>query len=193
MADEGTKPLKIERIEPKVKRGLVVVITGYGKGKTTSALGMALRACGHGQRVCIIQFMKGDIYAGEWDGVKKLDCAIELIATGKGFCGIQGNPYPFAEHRANAQEAITLARQKMGSGRLDLLILDEINNALHLKLLDHEQVIDLLQHKPPLLHLVLTGRDAHPDVIALADTVSEVREIKHAYRQHIEPQPGIDY
>jgi cob(I)alamin adenosyltransferase len=187
------KPLRIERIEPKVKRGLIVVITGYGKGKTTSALGMALRACGHGLRVCIIQFMKGDIYAGEWDGVKKLDCEIELIATGKGFCGIQGNPYPFAEHRDNAQDAISLALEKMASGRYDLLILDEINNALHLKLLDREQVLDLLQRKPPLLHLVLTGRDAHPEVIELADTVSEVREIKHAYRKKIEPQPGIDY
>lgn len=193
MADKGTKPLKIERLEPKVKKGLVVVITGHGKGKTTSALGMALRACGHGLRVCIIQFMKGDLYAGEWDGVKKLDCAIELIVTGKGFCGIRGNPYPFAEHRANAQEAIALAREKMASGRFDLLILDEINNALHLKLLDLEQVLDLLQAKPPLLHLVLTGRDAPPEVIELADTASEVREIKHAYRKKIEPQPGIDY
>lgn len=193
MADKATKPLKIERLEPKVRKGLVVVITGHGKGKTTSALGMALRACGHGQRVCIIQFMKGDLYAGEWDGVKKLDCAIELIATGKGFCGIRGNPYPFTEHRANAQEAIALASEKMASGRFDLLILDEINNALHLKLLDLAQVLELLQEKPPLLHLVLTGRDAHPEVIELADTASEVREIKHAYRKKIEPQPGIDY
>lgn len=193
MTDKATKPLKIERLEPKVRKGLVVVITGHGKGKTTAALGMALRACGHGLRVCIIQFMKGDLYAGEWDGVKKLDCAIELIATGKGFCGIRGNPYPFTEHRANAQEAIALASEKMASGRFDLLILDEINNALHLKLLDLAQVLELLQEKPPLLHLVLTGRDAHPEVIELADTASEVREIKHAYRKKIEPQPGIDY
>jgi cob(I)alamin adenosyltransferase len=193
VADKGSKPLKIERLEPKVKTGLVVVITGHGKGKTTSALGMALRACGHGLRVCIIQFMKGDLYAGEWDGVKKLDCEIELTATGKGFCGIQGNPYPFTEHRANAQEAITLAREKMESGRFDLLILDEINNALHLKLVDLEQVLDLLRRKPSLQHLVLTGRDAHPEVVEVADTVSEVREIKHAFRKNIEPQPGIDY
>jgi cob(I)alamin adenosyltransferase len=193
MADKGSKPLKIERLEPKVKRGLVVIITGYGKGKTTAALGMALRACGHGLRVCIIQFMKGDLYAGEWDGVKKLECEIELTATGKGFCGIRGNPYPFAEHRANAQEAMALAREKMESGRFDLLILDEINNALHLKLVDLEQVLDLLRRKPSLQHLVLTGRDAHPEVVEAADTVSEVREIKHAFRKNIEPQPGIDY
>lgn len=193
MADQGSKPLKIERLEPKVKTGLVVVITGHGKGKTTAALGMALRACGHGLRVCIIQFMKGDLYAGEWDGVKKLACEIELTATGKGFCGIQGNPYPFAEHRANAQEAIAMAREKMESGRFDLLILDEINNALHLKLVDLEQVLDLLRRKPSLQHLVLTGRDAHPEVVEMADTVSEVREIKHAFRKNIEPQPGVDY
>ena len=189
----GTKPEKIERLEPKERRGLIVVITGNGKGKTTSALGMALRACGHGMKVCIIQFMKGDLYAGEWDGVRKMDCDIELIATGKGFCGIQGNPYPWAEHRANAQDAVDLAREKIASGGCDLLILDEINNALKLKLVDLEQVLDLLRGKPPLLHLILTGRDAHPEVIELADTVSEVREIKHAYRKDIEPQPGVDY
>ncbi len=185
--------MEITKLVPKEKKGLVVVITGYGKGKTTSALGIAVRACGHEMRVCIIQFMKGDLYAGEWDGVKKMGCQIELIATGKGFCGIQGNPYPFKEHRANAQDAIQLARQKMDSGQYDILILDEVNNALHLRLVDLEQVLEIIGHKPPLMHLVLTGRDAHPQVIELADTVSEVVEIKHAYRKGIEPQPGIDY
>ena len=189
----GTLPDKIDRLEPKERRGLVVVITGNGKGKTTSALGMALRACGHGMRVCIIQFMKGDIYAGEWDGIKKLDCDIELHATGKGFCGIQGNPYPYAEHRDNADDAIELARETIASGAFDLLILDEINNALKLKLVSLDQVLEILRAKPPLMHLVLTGRDAHTDVIELADTVSEVNEIKHAFRQGIDPQPGIDY
>ena len=193
MSRRGTKPDKIDHLEPQVRQGLVVVITGNGKGKTTSALGMALRACGHGMKVCIIQFMKGDLYAGEWDGVKQMNCDIELIATGKGFCGIQGNPYPWSEHRANAQDAIDLAGEKLVAGAYDLLILDEINNALKLKLVDLEQVLDLLQNKPRLLHLVLTGRDAHPQVIEQANTVSEVREIKHAYRQNIEPQPGIDY
>lgn len=189
----GTLPDRIDRLEPKERRGLVVVITGNGKGKTTSALGMALRACGHGMRVCMIQFMKGDLYAGEWDGIKKLDCAIELHKTGKGFCGIQGNPYPFAEHRDNAADALDLARDKMASGAFDLLILDEINNAVKLKLVDLTPVLELVSAKPPLMHLVLTGRDAHPELIELADTVSEVNEIKHAYRKGIEPQPGIDY
>jgi cob(I)alamin adenosyltransferase len=192
MATEATKPVKIERLQPETPRGLIVVITGNGKGKTTSALGMALRACGHGLRVCIIQFMKGDLYAGEWDGIKQLR-GVELISTGKGFCGIQGNPYPFEEHRANAQEAIRLVREKIASGDFDILIMDEINNSLHLKLVDLDQVLEILRDKPPLMHLILTGRDAHPRVIEMADTVSEVREIKHAFRKDIEPQPGIDY
>ncbi len=185
--------VKITRLVPKEKKGLVVVITGYGKGKTTTALGIMVRACGHNMRVCIIQFMKGNLYAGEWDGIKKMDCQVELISTGKGFCGIQGNPYTHEEHRKNAQDAIALAQQKMESGWFDILILDEINNALKLRLVDLEQVLDIIKRKPALMHLVLTGRDAHPQVIELADTVSEIKEVKHAYRKGIEPQPGIDY
>lgn len=184
---------KITRLEPKEKKGLVIVITGHGKGKTTTALGIAVRACGHNMRVCIIQFMKGDIYAGEWDGIKKLGSQVELLSTGKGFCGIQGNPYPFEEHRENAQDAIQLTHQKMESGQYDILILDEINNALKLRLVDLEQVLKIIHGKPPLMHLVLTGRDAHPQIIEMADTVSEIKEVKHAYQKGIEPQPGIDY
>jgi cob(I)alamin adenosyltransferase len=193
MTKKGTAPLNIDRLQPKVKKGLTVVITGNGKGKTTSALGMALRASGHGMKVCIIQFMKGDLYAGEWDGIRQLGGNVELHVTGKGFCGILGNPYPWTEHRANAQDAIDLAREKLSSGAYDMLILDEVNNALKLKLIDLEQLLEILAQKPALTHLILTGRDAHPEVIEIADTVSEVVEVKHAYRQDIEPQPGIDY
>ena len=110
-----------------------------------------------------------------------------------GFCGIQGNPYSHAEHRASAQAAIELARQKISSGDYEIIILDEINNALQLKLVDLPQVLDLIKGKPAQMHLVITGRNAHPDVIDLADTVSEVFEVKHAYQKDIEPQPGIDY
>jgi len=193
MNKQGSPPLKIDHLQPKVKKGLTVVITGNGKGKTTSALGMALRACGHGMRVCIIQFMKGDLYAGEWDGIKRLGEKVELHVTGKGFCGILGNPYSRAEHRANAQDAVQLALRKIASGSFDMLILDEINNALKLNLVDLEQVLEILTQKPPLMHLILTGRDAHPEVIERADTVSEIVEVKHAYRKEIEPQPGVDY
>jgi len=185
--------MKLEMFEPKEKVGLIVVITGGGKGKTTSALGIALRAAGHNMKVCIIEFMKGDMYSGEIDGIKRLSPNVELHVTGKGFCGIRGNPYPFKEHRANAQEAIKLAMERMLSGDFDIMILDEINNALKLKLVDLPQVLELIDAKPPLMHIVLTGRDAHQDVIARAHTVTEMKEIKHAYRQGIEPQKGIDY
>ena len=193
MTQSATGPVKIDRLQPKNPQGLVVVITGNGKGKTTSAMGMVLRACGHGLRSCIIQFMKGDLYSGEWDGVKRLGDLVELHATGKGFCGIRGNPYSREEHRANAQGAIALAREKMLSGQYDLILLDEINNAIKHRLVDLDQLLALLDARPQPLHLVLTGRNAAAEVIERADTVSEVNEIKHAYRKEIEPQPGIDY
>lgn len=186
-------PARVDKLQPRQPQGLVVVITGNGKGKTTSAMGIVLRACGHGLKSCIIQFMKGDLYSGEWDGVKRLGELVELHATGKGFCGLHGNPYSREEHRANAQAAITLAREKMLSGAFDLLILDELNNAVKHRLVDVEQVLALLDARPPRMHLVVTGRNALPELIERADTVSEVNEIKHAYRRQIEPQPGIDY
>ena len=185
--------MELQHLEPKEQVGLIVVITGYGKGKTTTAMGIALRAAGHGMRLCIIQFMKGDMYSGEIDGLKRLSPEVEFHMMGKGFCGIQGNPYPYEEHRANAQEALALARERIASGLFDVLILDEVNNAVKLRLVDLPQVLELLDTKPPLLHLVLTGRDAHEAVIDRAHTVTEMKEIKHAYRQGIEPQKGIDY
>jgi len=187
------KETELQRLEPKKQVGLIVVITGYGKGKTTTALGISLRAAGHRMRVCIVQFMKGDMYSGEIDGLKRLAPEVEFHMMGKGFCGIQGNPYPYEEHRANAQEALALARERIASGLFDMVILDEVNNAVKLRLVDLPQVLELLDTKPPLLHLVLTGRDAHEAVIDRADTVTEMKEIKHAYRQGIEPQKGIDF
>jgi len=185
--------LNLQLFEPKEKVGLIVVITGHGKGKTTSALGIALRAAGYNMKVCIIEFLKGDMYSGEIDGIKRLSPNVEIHLTGKGFCGIMDDRYPFEEHRANARHALKLAKEKMFSGNYDILILDEINNALKLKLVDLPQVLELIENKPPLMHLILTGRDAHPDVIEKAHIVTEMKEIKHSYRQGIEPQKGIDY
>jgi cob(I)alamin adenosyltransferase len=185
--------LKLKLFEPKKKVGLVIVMTGRGKGKTTSALGIALRAAGYGMRVCIIEFIKGDMYSGEIDGIKRLSPNVELHLTGKGFCRIRGNKYTHQEHRADAQDALRLAKEKMSSGKFDILILDEINNALKLELIDLPQVLELMEDKPLPMHLILTGRDAHPEVIKRAHTVTEMKEIKHAYEQGIEPQKGIDY
>lgn len=185
--------INLQLFEPKEKVGLIIVITGHGKGKTTSALGIALRAAGHNMKVCIIEFLKGDMYSGEINGIKRLSPDIELHLTGKGFCGIRGDQFSFEEHRANAQDALKLAKEKMFSKNYDILILDEINNALKLKLVDLRQVLELIENKPLLMHLILTGRGAHLDVIKKAHTVTEMKEIKHSYRQGIEPQKGIDY
>lgn len=183
----------ITKFEPKKRQGLVVIITGNGKGKTTAAMGIALRGCGHGLKTTIVQFMKGDLYSGEWDGVKRLSPLVTLYHTGKGFCGIEGNPFPHSEHRKNAQDALVLVHQILDQQSCNTLILDEINNALDLKLVDFEQVQEILEKRPEMMHLILTGRNAHPALIEQADTVSEVCEIKHAYRKEIEPQPGVDF
>jgi cob(I)alamin adenosyltransferase len=180
-------------LHPKERSGLVVVLTGHGKGKTTAALGIALRAAGYGMKVCIIGFVKGDTYSGEVDGIKRLAPNVELHLTGRGFCGIRGDPLPFEEHRAKAQDAMELAKEKIFSGKYDIVILDEIHNALQLNLVDLTQVLRLIDEKPPLVHIILTGRDAPPEIISRAHTVTEMKEIKHAFRQGIEPQQGIDY
>ncbi|MEW6379063.1 MAG: cob(I)yrinic acid a,c-diamide adenosyltransferase [bacterium] len=188
MNETGTRVL-----EPKEQVGLVVVLTGNGKGKTTSALGMALRTVGHGMKVCLIHFIKGYLYAGEMDGLKRLAPEAEAYFTGKGYCGLGDNPYSKEEHRVRAQEAMNLAFEKMASDSFHLIVLDEINNAVRLKLVELNQVLELIDTRPPHLHLVLTGRDAHPDVIERAHIVTEMREIKHSLHQSIEPQKGIDY
>lgn len=184
---------ELQMPEPKERKGLVIVLTGDGKGKTTSALGMSLRASGHGMKVCFIHFIKCNILSGEQKSLAKLGPNIELHLTGKGFCGITGNPYPLQEQRVEAQAAVALAKEKISSGKYDMIILDEVNNALKLGLLDLTQVLDLINSKPPLMHLILTGRNAHPDIIEKADTVTEMREVKHAFRQGVEPQLGADY
>lgn len=175
------------------RTGIILVITGEGKGKTTSALGIAVRAAGHGMKVTVIQFVKGDMYAGEIDGLRKLEPEVELYRTGRGFFGIEGDSHSAEEHRRRAQDAISLATKKVSSGACDVVILDEINVAVKLGLIDVSQVIDLIDRKPPLTHLILTGRDAHPEVVSKAHTVTEMKEVKHACTQGIGPQKGIDF
>jgi cob(I)alamin adenosyltransferase len=179
--------------EPGKKAGLILVMTGEGKGKSSAALGIALRAAGYDMRVCIIEFMKGNMYSGEIDGIKKLAPHVELHITGKGFYRPTDDPKKCREHRAKAQDALALAKEKMLSGKYDILILDEINIAVTLKLVDLQQVLEFIESRPPLMHLVLTGRDAHPEIIRRAHTVTEMKDVKHAYEQGIEPQKGIDY
>ncbi len=187
------KKRKLKILKPQRRVGLIAVFTGDGKGKTTSALGITLRAVGHDMKVCFIEFMKGNIYSGEIDGIKRLSPNVELHITGKGFLR-KGKISPsFKHHRTKAQTALKLAQKKISSGDFDVVVLDEINNALSAELVDLPQVLGLIDSKPADMHLILTGRDAHPEIIKRAHTVTEMKETKHAYRQRIGPQKGIDY
>jgi cob(I)alamin adenosyltransferase len=191
-AAPDTKP-KPGANKRKGRRGLVVVYTGDGKGKTTAALGMALRAVGRGFKVLMIQFIKGSWHYGELDGVKRLAPEFEIATGGKGFVGILDDRLPIEDHRKAAAETLAFAKAQVSGGTYDLVILDEINYAVKGELIPVEGVLDLLDARPSDLHLVLTGRSAHPAVVERADLVTEMKDIKHPYRQGILAQVGVDY
>ncbi len=180
------------------RHGLIIVYTGNGKGKTTASLGVALRALGHGWRVLVIQFFKGDwpVVFGELEMAKRLAPQLEVLQLGKGFVKYMGDKRPFDEHLVAAQDALRVAKEKITSGAYDLIVLDEIVYAIDyagVQLVKLEDVLALLDAKPPSLHLILTGRNAPQVLIDRADLVTEMREIKHPWQQKIPAQSGIDY
>ncbi|MEM3065034.1 MAG: cob(I)yrinic acid a,c-diamide adenosyltransferase [Candidatus Nitrosotenuis sp.] len=175
------------------KRGLVIVYTGKGKGKTTAALGMALRAVGHSYKICMIQFIKGSWHYGEMSSSKRLEPEFELTAVGKGFVGILDDKTPKETHQKIAQEAIQIGNEKILSGKYDIVILDEINYAVDLGLVDVRQVLDLIRSKPADVSLVLTGNHARQEIIDAADLVTEMREVKHPFQRGIRAKKGIDF
>ena len=174
-------------------RGLVIVYTGKGKGKTTAALGIVLRAVGHGYRVGMIQFIKGEWYYGELTSSKRLEPEFEMIAAGKGFVGIIDDDHLIADHQNAAAQALALANEKLASGNYDVMILDEINYAVKLNLITEQDVLDLISSRPSKTTLVLTGNYAPPKVIEAADLVTEMKEIKHPYQSGIKAKKGIDF
>ncbi|OGL44014.1 MAG: cob(I)yrinic acid a,c-diamide adenosyltransferase [Candidatus Schekmanbacteria bacterium RBG_16_38_11] len=172
--------------------GLVQVYTGNGKGKTTAALGLALRAAGHRLKVYILQFMKGDKGYGEVRAIKLLAPFITIKQSG--LCTFVDRGKPSREDIRLARQGLETARKIIKSGKYDLVILDEINCALDYKLIKLEDVMDLIAGKPPCVELVLTGRNAHKKVIARADLVTEMKEIKHYYRnRNISSRKGIEF
>ena len=183
-------------LEEKEPRGLVIVHTGDGKGKTTAALGLALRAWGDGLRVLILQFIKGGWKYGELQAIAALreseaGGTIELRQLGKGFTR-KGNVAE-EEHKRAAQEALAEAQEAFTCGKWDLVILDEINYAVKFGLIDVTDVLAILDVRPKTLHVVLTGRDAAPEVVARANLVTEMRLVKHPYQQGIQAQRGIEF
>jgi cob(I)alamin adenosyltransferase len=176
-----------------VEDGLVIVYTGKGKGKTTAALGMALRAIGHDHKICMIQFIKGSWHYGEMSSSKRLEPEFELTAVGKGFVGILDDKTPKEVHEKIAQEAIQISREKILSEKYDIIILDEINYAVNLGLVEMQQVLDLIKIKPQKVSLVLTGNHVKQEIIDAADLVTEMKEIKHPFQRGIRAKKGIDY
>lgn len=177
-------------------RGLILVNTGNGKGKTTAALGVALRAAGQGFKVLILQFIKSGNGYGELSGLAKLGDNVEIRSMGKGFIYYKRDEISPAEldrHRKAAQEAWRTLVDEVNSDRWDLIIMDEINNAINYELIDVQSVVDMLQHKPERLHVILTGRYAKPEIIELADTVTEMKVVKHAYEKGIKAAKGIEF
>ncbi|MDC0186780.1 cob(I)yrinic acid a,c-diamide adenosyltransferase [Candidatus Nitrosopelagicus sp.] len=175
------------------KDGLVIVYTGNGKGKTTAALGLAIRAVGYDHKVCMLQFIKGSWHYGEMDSSKKLEPNFELIAIGKGFVGILDDNSPREEHEKYAAEALRICREKINSGNYNVVILDEVNYAINLGLIDVQEIIKLIKEKPSNLDLVLTGRDVKEEIVELADLVTEMKEIKHPFKSGIKAKKGIDF
>ncbi len=181
----------------KDRRGLVIVYTGDGKGKTSAALGCVFRALGHGFRVLVVQFFKGDwpVVFGELKSAK-LHKNLEIFQLGKGFVKIMGDKKPFHEHRVAAERALAFAKQRIFSGDYDLVILDEITYAmgcLGVRLVKLKDVLQIIAKKPKKTHLILTGRGARKELIDRADLVTEMREVKHPFKKGIPAQKGIDF
>ncbi len=177
----------------KKDTGLILVYTGNGKGKTTAALGTTIRAIGYGWKTYILQFVKGSWHYGEMDGIKALEPDVIMEQMGRGFYKILDDNLPEEEHKKAARAALKHARDVMNSGDYQLVILDELNNAVDLDLLQIEDVIALLKEKPGKLNVIITGRNAKPELIEIADLVTEMKEIKHPFQQGIKARKGIDY
>lgn len=172
---------------------MLYIFTGNGKGKTTAALGQAIRAVGEGKRVLMVQFIKGPWKSGEDFFVKGLEPNFKLVKTGKGFVGIMGDTLPREEHEKAAEEALDYAKKEIESGNWDMVILDEINNAVSLGLLAKEKVLEPLNLKSKILNLILTGRDTPQEFIDRADLVTEMRDIKHPYNKGAKGKRGLEY
>jgi cob(I)alamin adenosyltransferase len=176
--------------EKRLSQGMIQVYTGDGKGKTTAALGLACRAVGHGYKVLVIQFIKGNLDYGELETAKRLSPHLLIRPMGRGCRITPENPDP--EDIKSCQEAMRYAHRVISSGEYDIVVLDEINVAIDLGLITKQEVLKLLDERAPHVELILTGRHAAQEIIDKADLVTEMREIKHYYQRGIESRTGIE-
>ncbi len=194
LTEEGRARIREEQRAMRARpdrhaRGLVIVNTGNGKGKTTAALGILTRAWGRGMRVCTLQFIKArTANFGEEQAARKM--GVEMIPLGDGFTWTS---HDIARDRALAREGWALCRAKIESGDYDIVILDELTYCFTFGWLDLEEVLEVLRRRPPGQHVVITGRDAPEGLIAFADLVTEMREVKHPYAAGVKAQQGIEF
>jgi cob(I)alamin adenosyltransferase len=172
------------------EKGLIVVHTGAGKGKTTAALGLAFRALGQGMKVGIVQFIKGAIPTGEAALAARLGPQLEMHTMGDGFTW---NTQDRSADIASARRAWDQAVRMLRDPSFGMVILDELNIVLKYEYVPLAEVLDELRQKPPMLHVVITGRHAAEELVALADLVTEMKLIKHPYKEGVKPQPGVEY
>jgi cob(I)alamin adenosyltransferase len=178
-------------IQERITKGLILVNTGDGKGKTTAAFGVVFRSLGRGYKVAIVQFMKGKWVTGEVQALSRYGDLVEHHAVGDGFTWETQN---LEQDKATARRAWAKCLELIRAKKHKLLFFDELNYVLKYDFLPVAEVIKGLQEKDLNTHILITGRDAHPDIVAMADLVTEMKEIKHPYRtQRIKAQPGIDY
>lgn len=173
---------------------MLLVFTGNGKGKTTAALGNALRILGAGKKALMIQFIKGPWESGEHKSVERLSPDFKIIRTGKGFVGILGDKLPIEEHIKAAEDGFVVARKEIAGGKYHLLILDEVHNAIALKLVPLSYVLAFLDYaKDKMEHIITTGRDAPEGIMDRADLVTEMKEVKHPFQKGEKAGKGLDF
>lgn len=187
---EDRAPRHHEDLKTAARKGLIIVYTGNGKGKTTAALGLAFRALGRRYRVAMVQFIKGKWKTGEAMMAKELAGRIDFFSLGDGFTWVTQN---YEQDVASARRAWSKCLELLADERYQLVVFDELSYVIAYNFLSVEEVIEGLTRKPPRTHVVITGRDAPPALIELADLVTEMREIKHPYQAGIKAQPGVDY
>jgi cob(I)alamin adenosyltransferase len=171
------------------ERGIVMVFTGDGKGKTTASFGAALRAVGTGWKVLVVQFVKGPGGTGEAEAAARLAPDLRVVALGKGFVREDRGP-SLQEHAEAAREALDLCR---GATDVDMLVMDEVNFALSKGLIAVGDVLEFLDARPPGMTVILTGRGAPREIIDRADLVTEMREVKHPFHKGVKARKGIEY
>lgn len=171
-------------------KGWVIIYTGEGKGKTTAALGLILRASGYGKRILLVQFGK-NTFSGEIKSLIKLP-NVKVIQGGRGFVGILGDKVKFEKHKKAAEELFETLYEEVTSGKWDLIIADEIIGAVAGKLLLEDNVLKLITDKPNFSDLVLTGRHVSPKIISKADLVTEMKEVKHPFNKGVLAKKGVD-